>query len=335
LTALGFLPHIRLMTDRLTVRTPMLIPSAENVEITPAMLTVLWGITDALDQLRLDRDKKGGLVPELVAQRVTDAIWLRIPAQRLRPRGKTDNGTLVGKTDNVWLRQILDRLLGLKLGGEYRGDPWGAVMIAEWRIEKHGSLVRVLVPPAAAIALLSGTSYAKIEIAATYRMKGNARRLYAALADKKHQHQPYWTFPLEELRKIFDVQYPKWYDLHRYALVPALAEINDFGTVIVTMEPQKVGKAVVGVRFDWKWKTIDEARVTDEENEQPKGARHMDRTRSDAPPLSPAGPPEGEDDLESREARSEADRAAAKAWMKAHPGRTLRQYFDEKEERGA
>ena len=52
------------------------------------------------------------------------------------------------------------------------------------------------------------------------------------------------------------------------------------------MTPEKVGRAVAAVRFDWQWKTIDEARETDEENAKPDIARRKPDMARDAPPLS-------------------------------------------------
>src|SRR5215217_1589632 len=77
----------------------------------------------------------------------------------------------------------------------------------------------------------------------------------------------------------------RWQDFKRWVLIPALNGINDYGTVKVKVTPQKTGRFVTAIRFDWQWKSLDEARETEEENQQPKGARHMDRKRDDAPPL--------------------------------------------------
>jgi hypothetical protein len=53
----------------------------------------------------------------------------------------------------VWLRECLKRLTGLKISGEYRGDPWGAVIVAEWHIVQGGTVTRILLPPAAINAI--------------------------------------------------------------------------------------------------------------------------------------------------------------------------------------
>jgi hypothetical protein len=239
------------------------------------MVTALWVIAHEVDRLRIPAT-------------VEDAVWLEIPTIDLR--GKN------GRNDNVWLRECLRRLTGLQIGGEYRSNPWGAVLVAEWHILQGGSTCKVLIPPAGIQALRTPETFAKIETHAAYKMEGPARRLYAALADKKRLGQPHWTYSLEELWRLFGVEgkksYRRWAELRRGVLTPALEQINDYGTVTVKMTPEKLGRAVNKVRFDWRWKTIDEARETDEENERPGVARHQDKTIRDASPLIPEEPQE-------------------------------------------
>jgi len=40
------------------------------------------------------------------------------------------------------------------------------------------------------------------------------------------------------------------------------------------------------MRFDWQWKTINEERKTDEENERSGVVRRKDQIAADAPPFS-------------------------------------------------
>lgn len=260
------------MNRALTVSTALLAPAADK-PLSPAMVTALWVIGDFID-------RKG------IKAAVDDAIWLELPAKLLRGEG--------GRDDNVWLRDCLDRLTGLKIAGEYRGDPWGAVIIAEWRIVQGGSLVRLLVPPAAINILRAPETFAKVEAFAAYKLDGHARRLYAALADKKRLRQSYWVFGLDELRQMLGVEnrksYERYNNFRQWVLAPALEQINDFGTVNVTMTPEKVGRSVAAIRFDWEWKTIDEARETDEENEKPDLARRKPDMERDAPPLTDPEP---------------------------------------------
>lgn len=245
----------------------ILIPTAKNAEITPAMLAVIWGIAHELDQKR-------------VPANVENAVWLEIPSSRLRNPD--------GRNDNHWLKKVYDRLMTLKLEGEYRGDEWGAVVLAQWEVKQGGSISRLLIPPAAVQAIRAPDTFARIEMAASWQLKGHARRLYAALADKKRMAQTYWEYPLEELQsEVFnlDGKYSKWYDFNRYVLTPALDQVNDYGTVRVKMTTRKKGKSIDAVRFDWSWKSLDEARVTDEENQRHASARRKSGDGS-APPLT-------------------------------------------------
>jgi hypothetical protein len=199
------------------------------------------------------------------------------------------------------------------LTGEYKGNPWGAVVLANWRIEQGGSLVRLMIPPDAINVLRAPETFAKVEAFAAYKLDGHARRLYAALADKKRMRQSHWVYGIDELRSLLGVENRKAYDrfnnFRQRVLDPAIAQINDFGTVQVTMKSEKVGRAVAAVRFDWQWKSIDEARETDEENDKPDIARRQPDLLRDAPPLT--------DVVEPRKTAEERAAFAARAMREA------------------
>ena len=253
--------------NQITVPSALIAPVSDR-RLTPAMTSVLWEIAAGLDERR-------------IAPSVTEPVWLRLPAKRLRGEG--------ARSDNHWLRECLDRLTGIKISGEYRGDPWGAVIVAEWHLEEGGSMVRFLIPPTAVYALRSPETFAKIETEAAHRLKGPARRLYAVLADKKRLGRPNWTFSLEELRVLLAVNdrpsYDRWQSLKRWVLAPAVEAINDFGTVDVSMTPVKEGRSVCGVRFSWHWKSVDLMRETTEENSRHSKARRKSQAVDDAPPM--------------------------------------------------
>lgn len=257
--------------DLITVPSSIIAPTSEAA-LSPGMVATLWEIAHALDAQR-------------VPAASNDAVWLEIATKRLRSPD--------GRSDNVNLRQWLERLTGLKLQGEYRGDPWGAVMVAEWHIVQAGSLARILIPPAAVKALRSADTFAKIEVAAAHQLPGHARRLYALLADKKRLGKPEWKFGLDELRALMGVSgnsaYQRWNNFRARVLLPAIEAINDYGTVTVSMEPMKSGRAINSIKFSWTWKTLDQAHVTDEEN-----ARHSAARRKN-PPEHPDAPPLFED----------------------------------------
>ena len=236
--------------------------------LTPAMVSAVWEIAAALDASRIPAN-------------VPDAVWLELPTRRLRGEGS--------RADNVWLRECLERLTGVKLSGEYRGDPWGAVVLAEWHITEGGSIARLLIPPAGIHALRSPQNFTKIEAHAAHRLTGHARQLYAILADKKRLGRPSWTFDLAELRTLMGVDdrssHDVWAQFRKRVLDPALEAINDYGTVAVKMAPQKRGRSVHAVRFDWRWKDPHEVTETAAENEKHSTARRKQQPSDDAPPM--------------------------------------------------
>ena len=58
----------------------------------------------------------------------------------------------------------------MKLSGEYRSDPWAAVLLAQYEFRKGGSITRLLIPPAAVHAITAPKTYAKIEVHAAYKL---------------------------------------------------------------------------------------------------------------------------------------------------------------------
>ena len=236
--------------------------------LTPAMTAAVWEIAAALDQ-------------ERVPAEVPNAVWLEIPTARLRgPEARQDN---------IWLRECLDRLTGVKLSGEHRGDPWGAVVLAEWHISQGGSMAHLLIPPAGVHALRSPANFTKIEEHAAHRLTGHGRRLYAILADKKRLGRPSWQFTVEELRALMGVDgqksYDRWSDLRTRVLDPAVAGINAYGTVSVTMTPEKHGRTIQWVRFEWRWKDPRKAAELAAESDQQAEAPAI---QSEAPPKAKA-----------------------------------------------
>ena len=236
--------------------------------LTPAMTAAVWEIASAIDAARIPND------PD-------NAVWITVPAVQLRGEG--------GRTDNVWLRECLRRLTGVQISGAYRGDPWGAVVLAEWRIEQGGSVVRLLIPPAGVHALRAPATFSKIEATAAHRLTGHGRQLYALLADKKRLGRPFWTFELDELRTLMGVDDRKSYErfntFRQKVLDPAIEAINDYGTVTVRMTPIKTGRSVTAVRFDWQWKDPREAGDTALESDRHSASRRRKQNDSEAPPM--------------------------------------------------
>lgn len=236
--------------------------------LTPAMTAAVWEIASALDAARVPPD------PD-------NAVWITLPAMQLRGEN--------GRQDNIWLRECLKRLTGVQLSGEYRGDPWGAVVLAEWHVEQGGAVVRLLIPPAGVHALRMPGTFTKIEASAAHRLTGHGRQLYALLADKKRQGRPWWTFGLDEFRTLMSVDgkraYNVWAQLRKRVLDPAVDAVNDYGTVKVTMTPIKTGRSVTAVRFDWSWKDPRAASDIAVENDRHSSTRKRRQAANDAPPM--------------------------------------------------
>lgn len=253
--------------EQIAVSSAALALRAEK-PLTPAMVSALWEIAAVLDEDR-------------VPANVPNAVWLTIPTTRLRgPEARPDN---------VWLRECLERMTGLKLTGQHRGDEWGAVLVAEWHITEGGSKARILIPPAGVHALRSPGNFVKIETTAAHRLPPHARRLYALLADRKRQREPYAQWSVDNLRGLLGVDdkrsYDVWAQLRKWVLAPAVEAINDYGTVRVKMTPVKSGRSVAAVRFDWQWKDPHEATETVAENERHSAARRKAQASNGAPPI--------------------------------------------------
>ena len=231
------------------------------------MVAVVWEIASALDQLRQP-------------PQTATAVWVELPTSRLRgPEGRADN---------TWLRQCLRRLSKVYFEGHYKGDPWGASLVAEWQIIEGGALARLLVPPAGIVALRTPETFAKLDAEAVYRLPGYARRLYALLADKKRLSRSYWIFDLEELRALLGVEgsYHRFNSFRQRVLDPAVEAINEYGSLQVTMTPQRLGRSVRAVRFSWEWRDPHEATDALAENARAKAARGKTQTDASAPPLT-------------------------------------------------
>lgn len=283
------------LKDKLIVSSALIAPQADR-SLNPTQTAILWRVASELDALR-------------VPPGVKDVVWLDFRAADLRGPGPR-------RPDNVWLRECLRRLNKTTIEGEYRGDPWGASVVSAWTITDGGQGVRLLIPPDAVRAIRTPDTFAQIELAAVYHLSGYARRLYAILADRKRQAQPNWTWELDELHHALGTDkrkaYRKWYPFRRRVLEPAIEEINKFGTVTVKMYPQKTGRWVTAVRFDWRWKNIDEARVTEEELARPEPYAPIPPAAPDAPPLV----------VETRAMR----RKNAEAWWNRLPSATRDDY---------
>ena len=254
------------MSKALTVASPLLT-SIASIKLTPAQRSAVWEIAAVLDERH-------------IATKHDDAIWLEVDTARLRG---TD-----GRNDNIWLRELLDRLTGVKLGGTYRGDRWGGVLLAEWRLERGGTMVRLLLPPSGVQAMRAPETFAKIDKEAAHRLPPHARTLYGLLADRQRQNVKRWEPELDELKALLgiaDKYQGRFNHLKARVLDPAVQAIRDFGVIDLHYEPVRLGRGVRWVRFTWNLKNPRTATETVIENGRHSDARGKDQQAADAPPL--------------------------------------------------
>jgi hypothetical protein len=119
--------------EQIAVSSSVLALRADK-PLTPAMLSAIWEISAVLDE-------------QHIPATVPNAVWLEIPSARLRGAD--------ARSDNIWLVECLRRLTKVELGGEHQAGEWGAVLVAEWHRIAGGSMIRLLIPPAAVHAALS------------------------------------------------------------------------------------------------------------------------------------------------------------------------------------
>ena len=253
------------MTE-LTIRSPLL-HARTATPLTAAQRAVVWEICALLDEQRAPSG------PD-------DAVWLEASTARLRGPG--------ARSDNVWLRECLERLLGVKFSGQNGDDPWGAVLLAEYKISRD--VVRLLLPPSAIRALRLPQTFAKIDAETAHRLPPNARTLYGLIADKFRLNKPEWLIGLDDLKGALGLsssQYSDFFNFKRRVLNPSTDAINQFGVCNLTWEPVKLGLSVRSIRFRWTLKQMAEAETVAKENGRHRVAKGKTQEDASAPPLAP------------------------------------------------
>lgn len=108
------------------------------------------------------------------------------------------------------------------------------------------------------------------------------------------------TFDLDELRERLGVppgKLPRWNDVRRFALDPAIAEVNQLSGFDVTYEPIKRGRSITGVRLFWSQLNAGGREAVARELEASRVGRRARRDGSaetlvDEPPEALEAPPE-------------------------------------------
>ncbi len=117
----------------------------------------------------------------------------------------------------------------------------------------------------------------------------------ASLTGLAHVHSK--SFTIAELRAVLgipDAKMGRWNDMNRFALKPAIAEINQLSRLTLTATPQKVGRTVVGVEITWEPKEPPRTREVRQELDRPKVGRAARRAgTAETPAETPAFPASG------------------------------------------
>lgn len=103
------------------------------------------------------------------------------------------------------------------------------------------------------------------------------------------------TFTVPELRAVLGVpdgKMTQWYDVNRFALKPALAEISQLSRLTLTANPNKTGRTVTSVTISWEEKDLGGRQDAKGELDRPKLGRKARRTGSAETPVL-AFPPSG------------------------------------------
>lgn len=257
------------MNKTITVSKPLLT-AISGIQITPAQRAAIWELAGYLDELKIPSNHD-------------DAVWITIETKRLRGEH--------GRNDNAWLKELLNRMLGIKFQGSFKGEPWGAVLLAEYRFEQGGSQVKLLMPPTGLNAIRSPETFAKIDQKAVHLLKPHAQNLYGLLASKQWQDHRQWRLEIDELKAILGVadKYKGRFDnFKQYVLEPAVEDINAFGVISLQWEAEKLGRSFHWITFKWDLKNPREAKKTKHEGDRHSSARGKEQTSDDAPPLTDA-----------------------------------------------
>ena len=202
-----------------------------------------------------DRRVYNALVEKAWGPKLGDANHtFEVPTGDLRP--------LVG--DNQRLKQSLRTLMTTLIEVD-DGDNWKATQLlgtAELTTSNNSGVVRFTFPPMVVDLLKDSTIFAKLdlEVMRSFRSK-YAFSLYEAIARRVRMKRFTENLTIEELRDILSVEESKldaYKNLNKYAIQPAVTEVNAITPYTVTILPQKQGRKVVSFIMGWETKTEEQ-----------------------------------------------------------------------------
>lgn len=195
---------------------------------------------------------------------------------------------LVG--DNQRLRRSLEVLMTTLVEVE-EGNRWRASQLlgpSELDTTVNSGVVRYSFPQMLAELIKDSTIFAKLdlEVMKSFRSK-YAFSLYEALARRVRLRKFMETLSVEDLREILGVEKSKlatYGNLNKYAIEPAVAEVNAITPYTVNILPQKKGRKVIGFVMGWDVKTEEQLQVAYAEMNKHSSGRQA-RSSGDAEAL--------------------------------------------------
>ncbi|PTE19740.1 replication protein RepB [Cereibacter changlensis JA139] len=138
--------------------------------------------------------------------------------------------------------------------------------------------LRYSMPPELAVLLRDSTVFAKLEIEVMRNFTSKyALALYEAVSRRvRLRHMMTELLDLSDFRELLGVEGGKlegYGNLNKFAISPALVEVNALAEFSVSVHPQKTGKRITGVLLGWAMKDEGGRRAAWAELQRPRVGR--------------------------------------------------------------
>lgn len=141
---------------------------------------------------------------------------------------------------------------------------------------RHGTLKYAIQPELAAL-LRDSSVFAKLQMQVMRHFTSKyALALYEAMSRRIRMQKIVEEISLEDFREILGVEPGKldgYGNLNKFAITPALTEVNALAEFTVTVVPQKQGKRIMSVFLGWGMKDLEGRRAAWEELQRPRIGR--------------------------------------------------------------
>lgn len=141
---------------------------------------------------------------------------------------------------------------------------------------RHGTLKYSIQPELAAL-LRDSSVFAKLQLRVMRHFSSKyALALYEAISRRIRMHRVVEVMSIDDFRDMLGVEPGKlggYGNLNKFAITPALAEVNALAEFYVTVTPQKVGRGIGEIVLGWGLKDLDGRREAWAELQRPKVGR--------------------------------------------------------------